>query len=344
VVRIPLPKTVRRLVSVLVLAAVVEYLVLPQVAGARKAVHLVSQANPFYAAAGVVVEVASLVAYSLLTRSLLPPHRPPLHVIFRINLATLSVSHVVPGGTAAGTSLGYRLFTASGMDRADTGFALATQGLGSAVVLNIMLWLGLLVSIPLRGFNPVYLIAAILGVLLFAFFAALIIALTRGEDRAIGVLRAVARRIPRLSPDTVEAQVRRLADRLHSLASDRLLLRRAVGWAAANWLLDAASLWLFVAAFGHRVDLDGLLVAYGLANVLAAIPITPGGLGVVEGVLIPSLTGFGTARGVAVLGVLAWRLVNFWLPIPSGAGAYLTLKVGPGGLLRPEELGLAGPQ
>ena len=40
-----------------------------------------------------------------------------------------------------------------------------------------------------------------------------------------------------------------------------------------------------------------LLVAYGLANILAVIPITPGGLGVVEGVLIPTLVGLRRAAG-----------------------------------------------
>jgi len=100
-----------------------------------------------------------------------------------------------------------------------------------------------------------------------------------------------------------------------------------VGWAAANWLLDAASLWVFVAAFGHQIEPDALLVGYGLANVLAAIPITPGGLGIVEGVLVPTLVGFGTPRGVALVGVVSWRVVNFWLPIPAGGLCYLSLHV-----------------
>jgi hypothetical protein len=70
-------------------------------------------------------------------------------------------------------------------------------------------------------------------------------------------------------------------------------------------------------------------VAYGLAYVLAAIPVTPGGLGVVEGVLVPSLVGFGATPGAAIVAVLGYRLVNFWLPIPVGAGAYLlSLRVG----------------
>jgi uncharacterized protein (TIRG00374 family) len=111
------------------------------------------------------------------------------------------------------------------------------------------------------------------------------------------------------------------------LLKDRPLLLRAAGWAALNWLLDAASLWVFLAAFGYRMGPDGLLVAYGLAYVLAAIPVTPGGLGVVEAVLTSMLVAFGATRGIALLGVVSYRLVNFWLPIPLGGIAYLSLRV-----------------
>jgi hypothetical protein len=45
------------------------------------------------------------------------------------------------------------------------------------------------------------------------------------------------------------------------------------------------------------------------------------------------LIGFGLTRSVATLGVLAWRLVNFWLPIPTGIASYISLRV-PRGSLR----------
>jgi hypothetical protein len=48
---------------------------------------------------------------------------------------------------------------------------------------------------------------------------------------------------------------------------------------------------------------------------------------VVDSVAPLLLISFGVTRSVATLGVLAWRLVNFWLPIPAGAGAYVSLKV-----------------
>jgi hypothetical protein len=45
---------------------------------------------------------------------------------------------------------------------------------------------------------------------------------------------------------------------------------------------------------------------------------------------VPTLVGFGSPRGVAILGVITYRLVNFWLPIPVGALSYLSLRVEPG--------------
>ena len=91
-------------------------------------------------------------------------------------------------------------------------------------------------------------------------------------------------------------------------------------------MLDAASLWVFLAAYGDRVNPDGLLVAYGIANVVAILPVSPGGLGIIEAVIIPALVGFGTPRAVAVLGVISWRLFNFWAPIPAAGACFLSLR------------------
>ena len=71
-----------------------------------------------------------------------------------------------------------------------------------------------------------------------------------------------------------------------------------------------------------------LLVAFGLANELASIPITPGGLGIVEGVYIPTLVGFGVPVATATVTVLTYRIAQFWLPILVGAVSYASLRIG----------------
>ncbi|HEU5004008.1 MAG TPA: YbhN family protein [Actinomycetota bacterium] len=316
---------VRRLVLVLVMAAVVEYLVLPQIVGLHKSVHLLGRVNLGYVLLGVALQAASLASYARLTQILLPKGVGRFSRVWRIDLATLAISHILPGGAAGGEALGFRLLTGEGATGPEAGFVLATQGLGSAVVLNLILWLALVVSIPVSGFNPLYGLAAAVGGAAIGLFAAAVVLLTRGQDRAARWVGALARRLPYVRRFDMERIVHDLARRIQTLTNDRALLRRALGWACLNWVLDAASLYIFLAAFGHFENPDGLLVAYGIANVLAAIPVTPGGLGVVEGILVPTLVGFGSPRGIAVLGVLAYRLVQFWLPIPVGAACYVAL-------------------
>jgi uncharacterized protein (TIRG00374 family) len=321
---------VRRLAQLLLVAFVVIHFVLPQIAGARRTLSLLGGVDLRLIALGVALEAASILSYTNLTRTMIPrDNAPPFFTLLRIQLSTLAVSHVVPGGSAAGGALGFRLLTRSGLSGTDAAFAIATQGIGSAVVLNLLLWLGLIVSLVRGGpgYNPLYLTAALVGVVLIGGFSALVVLLMRGERRAAQVMRTVARRLPFLDEESIHQLVLRLAARLQMLAADRSRLLRGILWDLAFWLCTAGSLWVFLGAFGHWERIDGLIVAFALAYVLAAIPITPAGLGVVEATMIPLLTLFGADRGVATLGVVAYRLVNFWLPIPVGFLAYLSLEV-----------------
>ncbi len=323
-------RPLKRAVTILGLFLVIEYLVIPQLPGIQDALSKVGGANLWLVFLGAVLEFGSLLAYAELTRKVLPTETAPsLWTTFRIDMSTFAVSHLVPGGSAAGSGLGYRMLMQQGVSGPDVGFALAVQGVGSAIVLNVLLWLALVVSIPLSGYNPLYLTAAAAGIVVIGAAIGLVLFLTRGEDRAARIVRAIARKLPFLDEDRVHRTVHRISGRLRALTHDRSVLIRAITWAAVNWLLDAASLWVFIAAFGYRADVVGLLVSYGLAQVLAAIPITPGGLGVVEATLTATLVGFGVPRGTAVLGVIAWRLFQFWAPIPVGGLAYLSLRVGP---------------
>ncbi|MGP0031246.1 MAG: lysylphosphatidylglycerol synthase transmembrane domain-containing protein [Acidimicrobiales bacterium] len=315
-------------VMVLLLFFVGEYILLPELASARKEFHQLSHLNFLWLILGALLEIASLAAYAQLTHSVLSPGAPSRFHLFRINMWALAISHTLPGGTVPGTAASYRLLNEADVPGGTAAFGLATQGIGSAVVLNIIFWLALLISIPLNGYNPLYGFAAILGLLLMSIFGGLVYLLTRGEKQASAVVNVVATHVPFVKATTVTALVNKVADRMKVLAKSPVLLSRAGLWAAANWLLDASSLWVFLFAFGAHVSPIDLLVAYGLANVLAVLPLTPGGLGVIELTLVTVLTGFGVHAGAATAGVLCWRLVNFWLPIPFGGVSYVSLRLG----------------
>lgn len=338
----PRPRRVRPLrlsLKVLALALVLWFFVFPLIPGMRKAATDLKQVNPALLVLGLTLQMAALFCYSLLTRAALGEsmHSISRFRLFRIQMSTKALSSIVPGGSAAGSALGYRLMTLSGAQGADAGFALATAGLGSAVMLNLILWVGLIVSIPARGVNALYGTAAVAGIIIMGAAAAVVFGLMEGAGRAERVLRWFARKFG-FSEDRAGAAVRQVGGRLEDLAADRQLLVRVALWAAANWLLDMASLWVFLRAFGPAVDPDALIVAFGLANVLAVIPITPGGLGVIEGVLIPTLVGFGLTRSEATLGVLTYRFAQYWFPIMLGAVMYASLRFGPWSIKRRERL------
>lgn len=334
---------VPRTVKILFAAFVVYFFVLPLIPGFRDAVADLNTIDPYLLVVGLALEGFSLLAYTMLTRAALVEHGDHIGILrlFRIQLSTKALGNIVPGGSAASTALGYRLITMCRVPKADAAFALATAGIGSAVVLNLILWFGLIVSIPIRGVNPLYGTAAVVGVLLMAFAAFLIFGLVEGQGRSERVVRAIARRF-RFNDERAADVLEHLGRRIEWLATERRLLWRVVGWSAVNWGLDMASLWVFVRAFGGTLDLDALIVAFGIANVFSVIPVTPGGLGIVEGVYIPMLVGFGLGQRTATVGVISYRVAQYWLPILVGWLAYVSLRVGPFAIDRKHRLATLG--
>ncbi|GAC1363467.1 MAG: hypothetical protein NVSMB32_05080 [Actinomycetota bacterium] len=336
-----IPRSVKRVAGLVFTVALI-YFVVGKLADQKGKFNLLAHINLGYVGLGLALEVASLLSYAFLSRAILSQsgRSPRMRTLVQIDMSTLGLSRVLPGGSAAGTGMGYRLLTEAGVPRSDAGLTLAVQSIGSAAILNILLWIGLVISIPLRALThapgqttsipkAAYVAAALVGALLVSLFGIIIVSLTKGGARSLRVVRALSGRLKFLDEDGLVRLVGRVSDQLRLMATNRSLLLRAVFWASANWLFDAAVLWVMLAAFGYRLPPDALLVSYCLANVVAALPITPGGLGVVELVLISTLTAFGAPSEVAALGVIAYRVVSFWLPIPFGGLAYLTLRLNP---------------
>ena len=325
--------------KLLLFAAVVYLFVIPLIPDFRAALDEISQVRPGLLLLGLGLELAALWCYAPLTKAALGDTGAGVTRwrLFRIQMSARALSSIVPGGNAAGSTLGYRLLTLSGLSGPDAGFALATVGIGSAVILNMILWTGLVISIPIRGVNPLYGGAALAGVVVMGFAGALVFGLMEGQGRAERVVRFIARRF-RFDETRASLVVHQLAERLEALITDRQLLGRVAMWATFNWLLDACALWVFIRAFGVSLQPDALIIAFGVANVLAAIPITPGGLGYVDTGYVGMLRGFGVPLRTATLGVASYRFAQFFFPIILGGILYASLRVGPWSIERRERL------
>ncbi|HEX4442107.1 MAG TPA: YbhN family protein [Galbitalea sp.] len=316
-----------RAVLVVVLVLVVWFILLPQFAQVEPALQSLGHVSSTLLLIGLGLELASIACYSLLTRATLNrAGRPNYFTLLRIDVATQGVNNAVPGGGPTSTALKYRLLTVARTDPANavtgTTFEIST----SVLTLGLIFGLAMVSVMPNVHGNPEYLIAGIVVVGVAILVIAAIILLGKSRTHTLAIVERVARRVPFLREDTAVSFVGMLSDQVHHHRSSPRRLVVAVLLAAANWMLDIAALWVMLLAFGHSTDPRTLLVAYGLASLVGLLPITPGGLGIIEGVLIPALVGFGTPQGIAILGVLTWRLVQYWLPMPLAAAAYLSLR------------------
>jgi uncharacterized membrane protein YbhN (UPF0104 family) len=73
-----------------------------------------------------------------------------------------------------------------------------------------------------------------------------------------------------------------------------------------------------------------VLAVFAFARLATAIPLTPGGAGFVEAVLIGGLVAAGGAKPQVVAAVLVYRALTWLLPIPVGIGTYLWWRRRPG--------------
>jgi uncharacterized membrane protein YbhN (UPF0104 family) len=210
---------------------------------------------------------------------------------------------------------------------ADAGFVLGLQGIGSAAVLNVLLWVTLAGSIPFRGFHPVDVVAVVIGGVLVGALLVLLLLLSTRAPWLSSLARAVNRHLPVARRQRAKTFYDAVTANFRRLSSEPAIGAKAAAWAAAQWLLDCASLWLFLAAFGAVMAPDTLFIAFCVTNLLAFLPITPGGLGVFEAALTSSLVSLGQPKATIVVAVLAYRLVEFWLPIPVGAVGFLSFTL-----------------
>ena len=98
-------------------------------------------------------------------------------------------------------------------------------------------------------------------------------------------------------------------------------------WLAAvpAWGFDIAVLWASFRAFGPSPPVAVVIMGYYVGTLGNALPL-PAGIGGVEGGMIGAFIGFGVEDSLAVLAVLGYRTITYWLPLLPEGIAYLRLR------------------
>jgi len=316
----------------LALAGVAIYVVAGRRGELSGAASILGHLRVGWVAMAVVGEAASIVAFAALQKVLLSGGRLDIGLapLTGITLAGNSINNSLPGGPAFASIFAYRQFRRQGADEVLAGWTIVATTVCAALSLAALAVIGLLAAgNKASGLNLTDVTLGILGgslLLGFAVWRAHRLASIAGW--AVSLIDRWRSRLshpdaaksgsagPDEDPDTGSAAG--MARRISEVRPNRRQVATALGWSLANWICDCSCLVMAFLAVGSPVPWRGLLLAYGAGQLAANLPITPGGLGVVEGSLTIALVAYGGAQTSTVAAVLLYRIISFWASLPVG--------------------------
>jgi uncharacterized protein (TIRG00374 family) len=274
--------------------------------------------NWWWVPPAVLAETASFVCFAGMQFTLLKSGGldAPRGALLKMTFASQALTNSLIGGSAVSAVYGFRWFRRFGADDTLAAWSMAGTLIASMVSLSLVATAGL--ALAASEGASLDLIPVIIGVMvvtaaigaLFVYERPLFILLTWG-------IRGSQRILRRPRGDAV-AQIQRIMQWVTSVHLGWRQVIRIVLWGTANWLFDCSCFAMMFLAIGSPIPWKGLLLAYGAGQLAAALPITPGGLGAVEGSITIALVAFGGAQVSTVDAVLMYRLISFWLVILVG--------------------------
>jgi len=250
---------------------------------------------------------------------------------FAVSCASLTgnaVTNVLPAGDAVGAGVQYRMLAVAGIDADQVAGGLAAAsilGLASVLVLPVFALPALLGGLSA---SAGLVRAGELGVAGFVLVVAFSVLMMTSDRSLVALARALQWLVNRLwRRRTITTWPRRFVEQ-------RDFVRSELGrnWTRATLLvgghvgLDYLSLLAALRATGAQFNPSLVLLAFAATAVIAFVPITPGGLGVVEASLSGLLVLAGVPGSQALEATFVFRLASYWMPVIVGGLLYLLFR------------------
>jgi uncharacterized membrane protein YbhN (UPF0104 family) len=245
--------------------------------------------------------------------------------------ATTAITNTVPAGSAIGIGMTYAMLHSWGFSRSRTTIAVLVSGVWNAFA-KLAIPVLALALVALQGnASGARITAALLGIA--GLIAAIVVfALMLRSDRMAEKVGVTAGRVA----SRLLALIRRPPVHGWEIATVKFrnqtvdLLEH--GWfpITAATVVSHLSLYLVLLVCLRDVGISDaevgwaeVLAVFAFARLATAIPITPGGAGVVEAVLITGLVAAGGDKPQVVAAVLVYRALTWGLPVLVGVGCLL---------------------
>jgi len=282
------------------------------------ALHHLDHLNYAWESGAVLAEVFSIVGYGFLQQKVLrwSGAEISLRSLTLVSLANNAIAYSVPGEPAVSSAYRYRYFRRHGASGASAGWSILTILIAEAIGMSLLLLIGVLVA--LSGHTGVQARGTVIvGLIVVVIAGAFLVR----RDLLLRFLGLVVRLVRRVSAHSRGDVVQRIESTLQGMHEIPLSNGAAVGlviMATALWLMDFVILLCCFGAVHATIPWSGVLLAFGVSQIVASLPLIPGGLGIVEGSLAVILVAYGAKKVPALAVVLVYRLLTFWLVIIVG--------------------------
>jgi uncharacterized protein (TIRG00374 family) len=281
--------------------------------------------HPWFLVLAVLAEVTSLRHFALQQRRMLAGYGVGMSIprALAVTVSRSAIASSVPAGSAISASYAFRQFRTAGASRRTAGNVTVLSGVLSGVALAALCGVVLLLPSAWSGGRT----GTVIFVLATLALGFVVFAVDWRMSRKFYVPIDVA-----ADPSTVDtgpigrllAGARRMVTSLRELPPRAWIL--SVTHAAVNWATDLACLAAVVAAFDIEIGLTRLATVYLTVQLVRQVPLSPGGIGIIEVALVAGLVSVGAPQAAAAAAVLIYRLLSCWLIIPIGGLAYAILR------------------
>jgi len=308
-------------------AGVILVLILIQRSGFEPFLQKIRLASPFGLAAALLTYSGSWIFRTWRLRILAGPQGAGVSFFefFKIHIASFGLNVILPARLGDLALIGF--LRIKGIKTAQS----------AAVVLQtrILDLLALLVLvIPLLFFtlgpsSPFWIISTLAASLLTVLAIVGIVSLDK-KKRIAEVLEKLKTSRPKSVFNAVLDKLKEAYANYRHMITDGPLFVRTAAASLAVWVSEAVCCYLIALALSFRIPLPSVFIALSVANIGKGIPLTPGGIGIYEGILSAVLVLFGvpysTAVVVAVLDHNLKKAFNLLWGIPAAAGMGISIR------------------
>ncbi len=272
----------------------------------------------WWAPPAIAAEIGSYLCFAAMQYELLKAGhlRAPWTPLVKLSFSSQAITNSLPVGNAVASVYGFRWFRRFGADNTLAVWAMAGTLVAATVSLSLLAVVGL--GLAAEQGSSFDLVPVLIGTFVVMLGVGSLFVYERPLHAVVsGLLKMSVALTGRPRGDTA-TEITRVMSWMTAVRLNWGQIGRILTWGTVNWLLDCACFAMMFVAIDAPVPWTGLLLAYGAGQLAATLPITPGGLGVVEGSITVALVAFGGAETSTASAVLLYRVISFWMILAIG--------------------------